>query len=443
MRDTNPNSSPDRKWWGTPNNPTAPASGVEGPVTDLGNAGPGYYQTRGVGNKTGRISPRQQTRASARDLTFAKQGLIDQGAADPHQGQLFNADTEVGPRRTDRQIVSDKGLSMPVEISAGKESLEFGGARGFLPNLNNKQKMAALNSVQEGRVQSGTYRGGGATAEMMEDRHAAFGRAKPAPWYSGVNERGENDVRIQGEAAKAIGSRAVRSGVSSQSMTRAAALTSPQAAWDIGTPGSPDYRMPNLSHAEQVVQATKIAKPYVSRDEAKEIGSQISTTDGGLPTMGAKAAGVYYDEGDKVSKSIHVSDHKSQKAPNFEASLRMSSPEVAERRIGASSFTVDRHDAKAAGIGDSKVLEQRKGVYDVAAMTGTRGAFKNRVLPPDYQAQSWVGQRGPNQHEGEHQGMLRTGTPGGKVQFRTDIQPGGNGSRTMRRQPGDNSDLEF
>ncbi len=441
MRDTNPNSNPDRKWWGTPNNPTAPASGMEGPVTELGNAGPGYYQTRGVGNKTGRISPRPQTRASARDLTFAKQGLIDQGVADPNQGQLFNANTEVGPRRSDAQIVSDKGLSMPTEISERKERLQFGGARGYMPNLSSKQKVTALQSVQEGRVTSGTYRGGGATAEMMEDRHAAFTKAKPTSWYSGLTSSGENDVRMQGDASRAIAQRADRSGVSTQSMTRAAALTSPQAAWDIGTHGSPDYRMPNLNHAEQVVQATKVAKPYVSRNEAKEIGSQISTTDGGLPTMGAKAAGVYYDEGDKVSKSIHVGDHKSQKAPNFEASLRMSSPEVAERRIGATSYTVDRHDAKAAGIGDGKkVLENRKGAYDVAAMSGARGAFKNRVLPPDYQAQTWVGQRGHNQHEGEHQGMLRTGTPGGKVQFRDDITTT---SRTMKRKQGDNSDLEF
>ena len=399
----------------------------EGPVTEQGDAGPGYYQTRGTGNKSGRTSPKQQLRGSARDLTLAHHGLIDAGAADPNQGQLFNADKVVGPRRTDEQVIKDTGSNMPtgIDVKAGTKTnpdrintLQYGGARGYMPNLDNKQKVTALKSVQEGRIESGTYRGGGTTAEVMEDRTVARNKTGNQAWYGGVDKNGQHDMSDEGLASSAINQRAARSGVTGAAMTRAAALTSPRAAWDVNKPGSPDHTMPNLDHAEGVVQATEMAKPHVTRDEAMKIGSEIPSA--GLPTMGAKAAGMHYDNGNDVSSNIQVSGAKSLKAPNFEASLRLSGGgdhhgSRAIQRMAAQSFTVDTHDSRAGGIGGSKVLEQRTGVYDVMAMTGSRTAHKNRELGPHEQAREWVGQRGPNQAESPHQGMIMPGPTATKL----------------------------
>jgi hypothetical protein len=94
---------------------------------------------------------------------------------------------------------------------------------------------------------------------------------------------------------------------------------------------------------------------------------------------------------------------------------------------------VDRHDAKAAGVGGSKVLEDRQGVYDNLAMLGTRTAHKNRQLAPNEQAREWVGQRGVNQAEGEHQGLFKPGLTAGKVVPHPDALPLGNSSRNMLR----------
>jgi len=431
----------------------------EGPVTEQGDAGPGYYQTRGTGNKSGRTSPKQQLRGSARDLTLAHHGLIDAGAADPNQGQLFNADKTVGPRRTDEQVIKDTGGNMPtgIDVKAGTtkdpdriNTVQYGGARGYMPNLDSGQKVKALNSVQEGRIESGTYRGGGATAEIMEDRETVRNKTGNQAWYGGVDKHGQHDMNVEGLASEAINQRAARSGVSGAAMTRAAAITSPRSAWDINKPGSPDHQMPNLDHAEGVIQGaapqasrswvqkpkemtnkdgtkwtgTKIegttipATPPLDRADAVQIGKEVHSA--GLPTMGAKAAGIHYDNGNDVSSNIQVSSAKSLKAPNFEVSLRLSGGgdkqgSRAIQRMAAQSWTGDTHDARAAGIGGSKVLEQRVGVYDVLAMTGTRTAHRNRELGPHEQAREWVGQRGPNQAESPHQGMIMPGPTATKL----------------------------
>lgn len=426
----NVNERPDRRFWGQSNPKPGDGSrgnGVEGPVTDSGNNGPGFYQTRGTGLKTGRTSSRAQHRASSRDLTLAAHGLIDQGAADPNQGQLFDANSVVGPRRSDADVIKDRGINMPTHVSHDKgkgktAELSFGGAPGYMPNLSTKQKVSALKSVEEGRMQSGTWRGpqwserhgdyvgGGATAEVLQDRAAVRDKAPNQSWYTGVDDDGSHRSMSPGDAPAEIARRATRSGTTPGAMTRAAAVTSPQSAWDRQKPGSPDHSYPNLDHAEAVVQATQFARSYVDRDEAVDIGSQIETKHGGLPTMGAKAAGQHYDHGHDATKPFPIKNAKSQKAPNFQASLHLSDPEPAARRMAAQSYTVDRHDAKAAGVGGSKVVEDRVGVYDALAMTGTRTAHKNRELPPNEQAREWVGVRGHNAVEQSDNTLFESGT---------------------------------
>lgn len=438
-RDANPNSSPDRPFLGqsrvTPEigpvrGEVAGQRSVEGPVTDQGSAGPGYYQTRGQGIKSGRTSPQPRLRASSRDLTLAKHGLIDQGHADPNQGQLFDANETLGPRRTDKQIIKEDGINMAthmvVEQSMPKKngvaaegppktnSQQFGATPGYMPNLDTKQKVKALESAQGARIESGTYRGGGATAEMMEDRTSARSGVGSQPWYSGVDSSGDHSTDIPGEAHIQSEKRASVAGVSTGSMIRAAALTSPQAAWDKGVPGGAEHRFPNLDHAAAVVSATETARPYVDQAEAMSIGGAVDVSDGGLGTMGAKAAGAQFHHGNDATDPTRIKSNKSQKAPNFRASLHLSDPQPAAKRMAAQSFTVDRHDVRAAGI-DSGAIENKTGVYDVAAMTGARVAHKNRTLAPNEQAREWVGQRGPNQHESDHNGMIQHGTTGGKV----------------------------
>ena len=428
-RDSNPNSNPDRAFWGQ-TRPTSRSTGVEGPVTDMGNDGPGYYQTRATGLKSGRVSPQQRTRASARDLTLASHGLIDQGHADPNQGQLFNADKTLGPRRTDQEIIKDEGINMAthmlVEQSMPKKdgvpsygppntsSQEFGAVPGYMPNLNPKQKVKALESAHEARIDSGTSRGGGATAEMMEDRTTARNKVGNQPWYSGVDSSGGHSSSIPGEAHVQAAKRADVAGVSTGSMLRAAALTSPQAAWDKGVSGGHEHRYPNLNHAAGVISSVEEAGSFVDHSEALDIGAAVDVSDGGLGSMGAKAAGAHFTHGNDATDPTRIKSNKSQKASNFRASLHLSDPHPAAKRMAAQSFTVDRHDVRAAGI-DSGAIETKTGVYDVAAMTGARVAHKNRQLPPNEQAREWVGQRGTNQHESDHNGLLLSGTKGGEV----------------------------
>ena len=460
-RDANPNSSPDRPFLGQ-SRPTSRNTGVEGPVTDQGSAGPGYYQTRGQGIKSGRTSPQQRTRASSRDLTLAKHGLIDQGHADPNQGQLFDANEMLGPRRTDKQIIKEDGINMATHMDVvqsmarrvkgpdGKMRTEhaegppkvtpqdFGNAPGFLPNLNTKQKVNALQHTRDACIEAGTYRGGGATAEMMEDRTTIRNKVDNQPWYQGIDASGEHSSSIPGKASEQIDKRAAATGTSSGAMARAAALTSPQAVWDAGV--GQEQRFPNLNHAASVVEATETARPYVDINEAKQIGSEMPVNDGGLPDAGAKAAGAHYQHGNDASDPTRIMNRKSQKAANFRASLHQSDPQPAAQRMAATSWTADRHDVRVAGIdsgGDEGAINTKVGVYEVAAMTGGRVAHKNRNLSSNEQAREWVGQRGTTQHEKGHEGMIQHGTEGGKVVTNPAAHaadsPVGNTSRTAKR----------
>jgi hypothetical protein len=248
---------------------------------------------------------------------------------------------------------------------------------------------------------------------MIEDRQATRNKADNQPWYSGVDERGEHSATIVGEAGRQINNQAQMQGVSPGAMTRAVALTSPQSAWDKGVPGGHEHRFPNLTHAASATKAVDSAGAHSRLTEAKELGQAVSTSDGGLPEMGAKAAGDHYTHGNDASAPIRVRSALSAKAANFLGSLHQSDAEPAAQRMAATTWTADRHDERAAGIdnptGDG-LLNQRKGVYDVAAMTGVRTAHANRTRSSDEQAREWVGQRGTNQHESDHDGLFMHGT---------------------------------
>lgn len=345
---------------------------------------------------------------------MADHGLMDAGAADPNHGQLF--DTRQMPTRSPEARTHAANAPQPqvaVRPSSGKGNLDLplGGAPGFMPGLNKKQKIRAIESVGQ-ELQSPTP-----VRDIMENRQAAGTRAgKPAPWYSGVDEQGRHDLSIPGDANVAIRGAAARQGVSDGAMTRAVANTSPRTRWDTGHPSNQGHRMDNLDAAEGVIDATKTLQAVDMADDKTidEVTQDSSVVGSALPKMGAKAGKQFRDQGNDTTKPIEMKARTSQKVPNFEQSLHLTHVDPQVRKNAAMSWTSDTHDQSIAGV--SEKYMDRVGSYELQAMTGTRTAFKNRELPPNEQAREWVGQRGGTQHieqEGffeAHRGGLRPRT---------------------------------
>jgi hypothetical protein len=352
-------------------------------LSDFG--GPGFYQERLRGRKSGRISPRNAVRGPRREEVYAAHGLIDQGAADPRQGQLFDTSTM---QRSVSDIAEERGLtpaSVAVRPTKGKETdLSLAGSPGFLPNLSPKQKVAALNNFAKSTTVEAPIR------EALSKRQFLFDSGKNEPWYSGVDsETGEHDLSVQGDALDAIDAAARRQGVSEDAMTRAVALTSPRNRWAQGTRGQADYQMPNIQSGEGAIREAKSLPADASDEEITAASNRSSGR--GLPKESEKAIRRYRSDAEDVSGPLAIKGRSSQKVPNFEHSLKLSSPDQIARRIAAESYTVDTHDAQSIGVDDSAI--DLLGVYDVAAMTGTRNALKNRQLPPNAQARYWEAQR--------------------------------------------------
>jgi hypothetical protein len=393
-------------------------------LKDLGE--PGFYQERLRGRKTGRLSPRAALRGPRREAIYAAHGLIDAGAADPSQGQLFPTS---GMERSIAERAADAGVSsnvVAVRPSKGKaQDIPLGAAPGFMPGLSKDQKIRALQTASEALETKTPTRDAMSKRQFLSDNpamreHPNTGEVVPvsrghrADWYSGIDpETGQHDLSIPGMAQKAIGRAAQRQNVSRAAMTRAVAITSPRNRWDEGMPGQDDYVMPNLESGEGAIREARSLPADASPADVSQ--AAVASSGRGLPAMSEKAmydfrsglrttgepqgtgpsvvpAGVEYSD---VGSPIEVRQAASQKVPNFEASLRLSDSTQTDKRVAAESWTADTHDLQAVGVPDK--YRERKGMYEFSAMTGARQALRDRQLPPNVQAAHWEVQRDTTQ----------------------------------------------
>jgi hypothetical protein len=370
-------------------------SGVS--LTDA--SGPGFYQDRQpvgrlAGRKTGRLSPREAAREPRWESVLKAHDLLPEhrsqvggnGSYDPNQGQLF-----------DPEVVQPRQESAPagfgeIEYKAGNNKAVMGlaAAPGFMPNLNKKQKVAALNTVAAERGRTGADRGGSPIAEMLEDRRLPAGyENKRSDWYQGPSRTRED----AGAAPKLISGAAARTGSSFSLMARAVAQTSLKLAWTIDNDDpknrEPVGANPNIRAAEAAV---RYKDETTEDDPVYTPGARPRPHELPMPALGTavERAKTTALAGDPVGR-FSVSSPLSQKTANFDASLHLSHVNPAIARKAAEAWTVDRHDLTSAGF-DEKSLDKR-GVYDVLAMTGRRAALKAGELPPNYQADLWEAER--------------------------------------------------
>jgi len=419
---------------GTPlTNPTGAAVVA---TAEAGRSGEGFYQGL-VGRKTGRAAPRPQghgrsTAVPRHEAILAAHGLMDQGAADPRQGQLF-APHELPPLISPATLAKKHNAPPPLPASRP----------GFMPELYEKEGGGTVSTKQaHKRMVAGIQRLGayvdvdpdsglGAVGTAMSNRAATAAlHPEPAPWYAKVTRRStpaENPNQgvldlDAGSATTMIESAAHGEGVSYGEMSRATAITSPRTRWTKGTLGTDDYSTPNLTSARNVVHDVKQAKA-VSEEldlpvDYHEIGRHA--TSGGALQEHMGKAGVEFATGDP-SRAIPIGELQSTKVPNFNQSLLLAHPSQAIRRQSALSYTVDTHDVSSLGAHPDML--KTMGGMAIARMTGRRSALRGGELPPAYQSRVWEGQKSKEPEPlGEHS-LLET-TRSGKIRPNPTQLPG-------------------
>jgi hypothetical protein len=366
---------------------------------------PGFYQgpQRQRGLKTGRVAPRDAVRPTAwaeiqndNHLQPHHPNQVWSETSDqydPNQGALFDV-SKVAPRNTPPLAGRAPALGVPSgRISVkGKDTMGLAAQPGFMPNLSTKQKLSAIQATANARDATGN---GTATpfADIMRSRESAYSAKGHADWYAGTDASGRHDGSI-GHAPAMIQQTAGVHGFTTGAMTRAVAQTSPQAGWQDENSGE----FHNLNGAKQALQA--VPRGTDSTEEAvRHSGSSLRLNGGVLPENTGKAAVHFFRHGGKGG-AYDVQSPLSQKAPNFEASLHLSHVDPTVRQMAAQAYTVDRHDARIAGMDGNSKEFQRRGVYDAVAMTGRRAALKHRQLPPNEQAAEWVGQKSRSYNPG-------------------------------------------
>ena len=412
--------------------------------------GPGFYQGI-VGRKTGRAAPRpggHGRTAPRHEMILAEHGLLDKGAADPNQGQLFGP-SELPPKETPRESALRTGTPPPLASSRP----------GFMPGLYesktkegpatattaqaHKRMIGAINRLPAYEMEDGVALGAGNTRVETSDHRTGPGEHGPnvvppvaealrqrmatsalhpqdAPWYASRTEatpqeqiEGAGKYTIgPGSATDMITAASARHGINYEKMARAVAITSPRTRWTGGTPGTDDFSAPNLESAENVVRNVQGAMASTKVTDRSVNYAEIGHASEGksLGEMKAKAA-VDYVESDP-SRAIPIGDLSSQKVPNFNQALLQHHPSQAVQRQSALSYTVDTHDVSSQN--SSVDLLKTPGGYAIAHMIGRRAALKNRELPTMAQSRVWMGQKGKEPEPlGEH--SLFETTRGGKI----------------------------
>jgi hypothetical protein len=404
-------------------NPTGTAIGASA------GEGPGFYQGI-VGRKTGRAAPRpggHGRTAPRHEMILAEHGLLDKGAADPNQGQLFGP-SELPPKESPRESALRMGTPPPLASSRP----------GFMPGLYesktkegpgiattaqaHKRMIGAIERLPAYEMEDGVALGAGNTrveasghrtgpgehgpnvvppvAEALRQRMAtAAGHPADVPWYASRTEttpqqqiEGAGKWALgPGEATDMITNASARHGIGYEKMARVVALTSPRTAWTAGMRGTSDFAAPNLESAENVVHDVQAAQ-HSSRVTDRSVNyAEVGHAAEGrsLGEMKAKAA-VDYVESDPAS-AIRIGDLSSQKVPNFNQALLQHHPSQAVQRQSALSYTVDTHDVSSQN--SSVDLLKTPGGYAIAHMVGRRAALKNRELPSMSQSRIWMGQK--------------------------------------------------
>lgn len=436
-------------------NPTGTAIGYASPVDA---SGPGFYQGM-VGRKTGRPAPipgGHGRTAPRHEQVLAQHGLLESGAADPNQGQLFSP-SELGPKKMPKEIASEHDVAPPLRASRP----------GFMPEMYEKKNAAGVVSERttpeahkamiagirrlpaheleqpgngprtsqrlagaenfksgprKGQVKKEAVQGPqlrAPVAEAMHQRQQTYDRqGGDAPWYARRTEKegGRFDVGT-GQAAEMVANAADRHGVSYRQMARTTAIASPRTAWTIGTPGTDDFTAPNLDSAENVVSDIHRAQSTDKPFSAANVGGMAYGKS--LGEMKAKAAVDLVRNA--PGSAIPISDLASQKVPNFNQSFLLSHPSTAIKAQAAQAYTVDTHDVSSQG--HSPDLLKTQGGYAIARMLGRRTALKNNELGPMSQSRVWEGQRTKTPEPLGDASMFET-TRGGKVRPRTSALPG-------------------
>ena len=355
---------------------------------------------------------------------MAAHGLMDQGAADPRQGQLF-APHELPQAETAKALAAKHGVAPPLTASRP----------GFMPELYEKEGGGTVSTAQAHKRMVGAIKRVGDFVDVPDDaahgpvaqalKNRADTRARTpgdAPWYAERtphSPENPNQGRFDlgpGSATKMIDVAAHREGVSYEEMSRATAITSARTRWTGGTPGTDDYTAPNLESARNVVHDVKIAKS-VANDldidvDYADVGRHAASA-GALQDQMAKA-GADFAVGDPA-RPIKISELQSQKVPNFNQSLLLAHPSQAIRRQAAMSYTVDTHDVTSMGAHPD--LLKTPGGMAVARMTGRRSALKHGELPPMHQSAIWEGQKSKETEPLGKNSMLET-TRSGKTRVR-------------------------
>lgn len=353
---------------------------------------PGFYQgqERQRGIKSGRVAPRDAVRPTAWSEILNDNHIqphhpnqvwsADSDRYDPNQGALFDV-SKVAPRQQ-RDLPSDVP-SGRINVK-GKDTMGLAAQPGFMPNLNTKQKLAAIQGVATARDSNDTVTQKGHFADIMESRESAYRARGHADWYEGTSDQGQHDGSI-GHAPAIIQQTAAVHGFQTSALTRAVAHSSPQATWQ-------DEQSGEYVNVQAAKHALLSANSSADEDETYQKATSIRASGGVLPEAVGRAA-VHYRRHGNSGGAFNVQSPLSQKTPNFEASLHLSHIDPVVRKMAAQAYTVDRHDAKIAGMDNNSKQFQRRGVYDAVAMTGRRAALKHRQLPANEQAAEWVGQK--------------------------------------------------
>lgn len=421
--------------------PLTNESGTSIGTAPPGASGPGFYQGM-VGRKTGRPSPRTPVRAPRHEQILAAHSLIDSGAADPNQGQLFP--TSRPPSM--REQASASGVAPPLASSRP----------GFMPGVYehpkggfrdtgdaHKAMVAGVKRVathelgaggdyvsrsgEDIRTTSTHLRAPGTEgpetrapmAHAMHERQTTADRIQgDAPWYASrtMNQTGRYDLG-PGSATEMVRGMAHRTGESYEMAARVTAVTSPRTRWTGGQAGTDDFEAPNVESAENVVKGVQGA--YASGKEFRVADVGAAAHGRALGEMKSKAA-VLYNKGE-TDTAIPIGDLSSQKVPNFEQSLLLGHGTQSTQRQAAAAYTVDTHDVTSQGS-HVDLLKTQPG-YAVSHMLGRRTALANRDLAPMSQSRVWEGQRSKTPEPlGEH--SLFEETRSGKVRPRHNALPG-------------------
>lgn len=424
---------------------TSPLTNPSGSAIGVGQGeGPGFYQGL-VGRKTGRPSPRVPIRAPRHEQLLAEHGLIDQGAADPNQGQLFS----VPPGPSLREQASAKGMPPPLASSRPgfmPGVYEAGGGE-FRSSADAHKTMArAIQRVATHEAHpdyDATMEASGdplrpsttstpsvgpairaPIAHAMHQRQIAYDRGDKigTNWYATVSGEGKERSLGPGSSTELVAKVAADTGVSHLMANRVTALTSPRTAWDEGQPGTPDYRTPNVDAARNVIHAVKGAQAASETGDisVKRAGVVGEMSEGQTPGRMKRKAGEIF-AGGRTDTPIPIAELSSQKVPNFEPSLLLGHHDPTAQKLAAHSYTSDTWDMVSQG--SHQDIGKTQGGYAVTQMLGRRTALKNRDLAPVGQEKTWVGTRAPEGPQTYGENSMFERTRAGKVRPRPELLP--------------------